>query len=223
MPTPSGTTPQYGFPYLNEGDPPDVATASQDLAQAVENILKTMRIGTMQMWGTATAPTGAVFLQGQAISRTGYPALFALWGTSWGAGDGSTTFNVPDFRGVSPMGAGTGTHTGTTARTLAAFYGAETVTISQSQLPTSIGTHDTDAGGNSANPAVYTLPSGGTTIQPYVGPGTAIQMFWSTGERTGSSTTGITTSASAVTNSGGGSAITNISPTLAVNFIVWAL
>lgn len=46
-----------------------------------------------------TAPTGYLKCNGAAVSRTTYAALFAAIGTTWGAGDGSTTFNVPDLRG----------------------------------------------------------------------------------------------------------------------------
>jgi microcystin-dependent protein len=63
--------------------------------------------GGMMMWGTATAPTGYLLCDGSAVSRTTYSALFAVLGTAYGSGDGSTTFNVPDFRDRFPVGAGT--------------------------------------------------------------------------------------------------------------------
>lgn len=77
------------------------------------------------VWPTVrtTAVDGALFCQGQAISRTGFPALFAQISTLWGVGDGSTTFNIPDFRGRGLIGAGTGS--GLTARALAALLGSE--------------------------------------------------------------------------------------------------
>lgn len=53
----------------------------------------------------ATSKTGFVLCNGGAYSRTTYAALFAVLGTSFGAGDGSTTFNVPDFRGRTFQGA----------------------------------------------------------------------------------------------------------------------
>lgn len=58
--------------------------------------------GSTMLWWTDTAPTGWVFLEGQAISRTTYPRLFALFSTTFGVGDGSTTFNLPDVRGRFP-------------------------------------------------------------------------------------------------------------------------
>jgi microcystin-dependent protein len=48
--------------------------------------------------GGPTAPTGWLACDGQGVSRTTYADLFAAIGTTWGAGDGSTTFNVPDLR-----------------------------------------------------------------------------------------------------------------------------
>ena len=53
----------------------------------------------------ATSKTGYLLCNGGAYSRTTYAALFAILGTSFGAGDGSTTFNVPDFRGRTLQGA----------------------------------------------------------------------------------------------------------------------
>lgn len=64
-------------------------------------------IGEIKMWGTGTAPTGYLLCDGSAVSRTTYSALFAVYGTSFGSGDGSTTFNLPDFRDRMPIGAGT--------------------------------------------------------------------------------------------------------------------
>jgi len=52
----------------------------------------------------STAPTGYLKANGATVSRTTYAALFAQIGTMFGAGDGSTTFNLPDMRGVFPRG-----------------------------------------------------------------------------------------------------------------------
>lgn len=79
--------------------------------------------GSMIMFGGAVAPTGWLFCDGAAVSRETYAALFAAIGTTWGAGDGSTTFNLPDARGRSAMGAGQGS--GLTARTLGQLLGVE--------------------------------------------------------------------------------------------------
>ena len=56
-------------------------------------------IGSIIPWTTTTIPDGWLECNGQAVSRTGFSELFAKIGTTFGAGDGSTTFNVPDLRG----------------------------------------------------------------------------------------------------------------------------
>jgi microcystin-dependent protein len=63
--------------------------------------------GVVTMFGGATIPGGWLLCDGSAVSRTTYATLFAVIGTTYGAGDGSTTFNLPDFRGIFPKGAGT--------------------------------------------------------------------------------------------------------------------
>ena len=69
-------------------------------------------LGTILPFGGAAAPIGWFLCQGQAISRITYADLFAVIGTSFGAGDGSTTFNIPDLRGEFLRGAGTNSHSG---------------------------------------------------------------------------------------------------------------
>lgn len=60
--------------------------------------------GEIKTFAMVTPPTGFVKANGAALSRTTYAALFAAIGTTWGAGDGSTTFNVPDLRGEFERG-----------------------------------------------------------------------------------------------------------------------
>lgn len=64
--------------------------------------------GSIQLSATLNMGSGFLLCNGQAVSRTTYAALFSAIGTRYGAGDGSTTFNVPDIQGRSPIGAGTG-------------------------------------------------------------------------------------------------------------------
>ena len=61
--------------------------------------------GEVIAYAATTAPTGWLVCDGSAVSRTAYPSLFAAIGTLWGAGNGSTTFNLPDFRGRFLAGA----------------------------------------------------------------------------------------------------------------------
>jgi hypothetical protein len=77
--------------------------------QFVQNSISTFNIfptGSIAMWPTATAPSGFLLCDGSAVSRTTYANLFALFGTTFGTGDGSTTFNLPNFISNLPIGAG---------------------------------------------------------------------------------------------------------------------
>lgn len=70
-----------------------------------------MPIGAGAIWYTNTAPNNWLICDGSAVSRTDYATLFALLGTTYGVGDGSTTFNIPDLRQRFPLGkaaSGTG-------------------------------------------------------------------------------------------------------------------
>lgn len=89
--------------------------------------------------------TGEFLLcDGSAVSRTTYSALFQAIGTTWGSGDGTTTFNVPDFRGRGRFGrdnmggssAGriTTAGTGVDGNTLATTGGAQTVTLTTANM-----------------------------------------------------------------------------------------
>ena len=70
-----------------------------------QSMLAVTQVGMGATFYGATAPAGWLFCAGQAVSRTTYAALFAVIGTIHGAGDGSTTFNVPDERGRTSFGA----------------------------------------------------------------------------------------------------------------------
>jgi microcystin-dependent protein len=86
----------------------------------------------MQMYAGTSAPNSDwLICDGSAVSRTTYAGLYAVIGTTFGTGDGSTTFNVPDMRSRMPIGVGTGT--GLTARNLAATGGVESVTLTSAQ------------------------------------------------------------------------------------------
>jgi hypothetical protein len=78
--------------------------------------------GMIKAYAGAVAPSGYLLCDGSEVGRAAYPDLFATIGTAWGAGDGSTTFNLPDLRGKSLFGkAAAGTFA-----TLGASGGAET-------------------------------------------------------------------------------------------------
>lgn len=64
-------------------------------------------IGEIRQIGFSTVPAGWLLCDGSDVSRATYPLLFATIGTSYGEGDGTSTFGVPDFRGAAPLGSGT--------------------------------------------------------------------------------------------------------------------
>lgn len=84
-------------------------------------------IGPLPYAGS-TVPTGWLECDGSAVSRTTFAALFTAISTTWGAGDGSTTFNLPDCRGRVPIGSGTGTNVESFTNT-AITTGTDRVTI----------------------------------------------------------------------------------------------
>lgn len=80
---------------LSAGGLPDGVITQAELASDVAVV----PVGTVIHVARDTAPTGWVKANGAAISRTTYAALFSAIGTTYGTGDGSTTFNLPDLRG----------------------------------------------------------------------------------------------------------------------------
>jgi microcystin-dependent protein len=72
-------------------------------------------IGTIVAWGKTVAPNGFLLCNGAAVSRTTYAALFAIIGTTFGAGDTTTTFNLPNLVAKFPRGNSTAGGTGGTS------------------------------------------------------------------------------------------------------------
>lgn len=62
------------------------------------------RVGVIKMYSSSTAPSGYLNCDGSAVSRTTYANLFAVTSTTYGTGDGSTTFNLPDLKARFPLG-----------------------------------------------------------------------------------------------------------------------
>lgn len=127
--------------------------------------------GVVLPFAGSTAPTGWLLCFGQAVSRTTYAALFTALGTSYGAGDGSTTFALPDLRGRIPGGKDnmggsaasrlTTAGSGVDGATLGAAGGAQTHTLTNAQLPTSaIGTGGSTIARGSTVSDLQTIGSG---------------------------------------------------------------
>jgi len=89
--------------------------------------------GTILPTVATSAPAGWLLCDGSAVSRTDYSNLFALVGTTFGAGNGSTTFNLPDLRGRSIIGVGQGS--GLSSRTRGQTGGAEVHQLGAGEIP----------------------------------------------------------------------------------------
>ena len=91
--------------------------------------------GTLLDFAGGTVPSGFLACDGTAVSRSTYSALFAVIGITWGSGNGTTTFNVPDLRGRVTAGVGSvGTNTQPTLA-LAATGGEQNHTLSTAEMP----------------------------------------------------------------------------------------
>lgn len=84
--------------------------------------------GIVMPFAGSTAPQGYLFCDGSAVSRSTYATLFAVIGTTYGSGDGSTTFNVPDISGRVVLGRSSSYSLGSTG-------GSSTVTLTTQELP----------------------------------------------------------------------------------------
>ncbi len=100
--------------------------------------------GMMVLWPSSTVPQGYLVANGQAVSRATYAALFSVTGTTFGVGDGSTTFNLPNMVGRVPVGYDPGasvmgsvvTDTGTiNAAVIGSKGGSSTHSLSISEMP----------------------------------------------------------------------------------------
>lgn len=159
--------------------------------------------GEVKMFAGAAAsiPSGWLACDGSAVSRTTYADLFSTLGTLWGVGDGSTTFNLPDFRGKGPVGVNdAGLPNGETGsystRNEADVGGAETHALTTAELAA----HTHGAGS-------YAIPKAG-------GAGSAATVSTSTSAFINFSVTGTSGSA------GSGTAHNNMQPFTAINFII---
>lgn len=110
----------------------DLATVSQI------NSSSGVPVGSIVDYAGTSAPDGWLFCAGQGLSRVEYASLFAAIGTQWGAPTGST-FNIPDLRGRVTAGRDIATFvdrlTAIDSRTLGAAGGAQTVTLTTTEMP----------------------------------------------------------------------------------------
>ena len=196
------------------GDPTSALHAATK--QYVDNAAgSSMPAGSVTAFAGSSAPTGWLLCAGQAVSRTTYAALFAAIGTTYGSGDGSTTFNLPDLRGRVPAGLDNmgGTDAGRLnwANTLGTNGGAQTHTLTSSESGVPAHSHGiTDPG--------HTHGHNGTAAANFAGSG-GLQGAQGTVKMTiSSATTGITVNNNTAANAA--SAHNNMQPTILLNYII---
>jgi microcystin-dependent protein len=136
--------------------------------------------GAIVAWGTTSAPTGWLLCDGSAVSRATYSGLFAILSTTYGSGDGSTTFNLPNLKGRVVVGYNASE---TEFDTIGETGGAKTHTLTVAEMPTH--THDLTLNNSgsgaypswgtfgTATPSTATTTSSGSStahnnLQPYI-------------------------------------------------------
>lgn len=228
-------TPNYNIPKPLVNDPQDEDLWGDYLNDGMDIIDSTLASiaggggggtpsGAIMDYAGATAPSGWQFCYGQAISRTTYAPLFAAIGTAYGAGDGSTTFNLPDCRGRVSAGKDdmggtsanrlTGLSGGVNGDTLGGTGGAESHTLTAAQLAAHTHTGTTASNGNHS----HTLD--GYRFAANM-PRAAIVDLTGIAEAGGAtSTAGAHTHTFTTDSSGSGDAHNNVQPTIIFNKII---
>jgi microcystin-dependent protein len=201
------TTLGLSFTYYDDGTSKQWVEMVSSAVPAVNTIMPS---GTVVQTARATAPDLWLLCQGQAISRTTYPSLFLAIGTSYGSGDGSTTFNIPNLQGRVPVGKGAGTFAA-----LGATGGAETHTLSTTEMPSHTHTQDAHNHSVTTNSAAEATTIGGYSP-------TYMRMFFGT-DRAGSIlnySTAMQTTIATNQNTGGGAAHNNLQPYIVLNYMI---
>lgn len=169
----------------------------------------TVPVGTIVPYAGETLRDSYVVCDGRELNRIVYGDLFKVIGTSYGAGDGSTTFNIPDLRHRVPVGKDTGN---TKFNVLGKECGEETHTLSTDEMPS----HGHD---------FYQVASGSASAdyKTYIHPmcDTNAQDSWGCTFITPSGNTYVATNTRTnIANSGGSQAHNNIQPSLTVNYMI---
>lgn len=153
-------------------------------------------VGAIMPYGGDSDPAYWLICDGRAVSRIAYAELFAVIGTTYGTGDGSTTFNIPDLRGRVAVGHNT-------TYGLGASGGEATHTLSVNEIPSH--THSFVKGGASIN---INVTSGVETTSGFESASTG--GLWGGNKKANS----------AIANTGGGQAHNNMQPYLVTNYII---
>lgn len=186
--------------------------------------------GSVTDFAGSSAPTGWLICDGSAVSRTTYSDLFAVIGTTYGAGDGSTTFNLPDAQGAVIVGLDSAQ---TEFDALGETGGAKTHTLSTSEMPAHDHTGSSGSSGATANSngshnhnsfsatgeryrRGFSLGSGQSAHAP-TGGGTAYNPSTTTN---GAHTHTVSNHTHTISSEGGGGAHNNLQPYIVMHKII---
>lgn len=183
--------------------------------------------GSVMQYASSSAPTGWLICDGSAVSRTTYATLFAVISTTYGVGDGSTTFNLPDTQGKSVFGYNSGD---SSFDAIGETGGSKTTTLTTNELPAHTHTGTTDSDG--AHTHSVTDPGHTHTLSPDEAVSSGVGSIVAnrdegTGTTTGSSTTGISivsdgahTHTFTTGSSGSGNSFSLLNPYIVFNYII---
>lgn len=149
--------------------------------------------GIVAPFAGTSAPSGWLACNGAAISRVDYATLFSAIGTTWGSGDGSTTFNVPDLRGAFLRGSGTSSLDPSSPRSVGSFQAEAYLN------------HNHTASSSVSDPGhVHGYTAGGAVGFAYQAGFSGANSSNPNGQNTGGAVTGISVSTSVATSTTGG-------------------
>ena len=182
--------------------------------------------GVIDTYSGSSVPTGYLLCDGRAVSRQAYANLFKAIGTTYGQGDGSTTFNIPNLNGKVPVGKDSGTF-----NALGKTGGSQNSTLVVGNLPShthsipalsgtaaTAGNHNHGWKGvvnvayNSSGSYVGAI-FGNDSAQSYINQGKGIQAA-------GAHSHSVTTNASNTGPTGTGTSFTNLQPYIVINYII---
>ena len=147
---------KLGTNAVVEANIEDGAVSSDKLAAGAASVS-----GEIKMYAGSSAPTGWLLCDGSTVSQTTYAALFAVVGANAFGTDAGGNFDLPDFRGRTAIGVGTGS--GLTARAMGDEVGVETHQLITAELAAHTHTANNGFGGYTASGGAEKSPSGGAT------------------------------------------------------------
>lgn len=165
-------------------------------------------IGGIMMFGGDTPPDKWLICDGSAISREDYAELFATIGVEYGAGNETTTFNIPNFIDRSPMGTG-GDFTGFPG----AIFGEHEITLTEFEMPSHV--HAISDPGHS-----HRVPKQSATVNAAVNVATPAAR--TDNPAAPHITTDVAFTGASITATGGGLPHGNVHPVLGVTFLIYA-